>query len=165
MKYWVITDTHLGHGKMEEYCGRPHNFETKILESLICVQESDVLIHLGDVCIGHDTDWHGLLLSACRGKTWLIKGNHDRKSNSWYMDNGWDFVADSVTVTLFGMRIAFSHRPITVHTDFDINIHGHHHNTLHHPEDQTTTKHKLVCIEHGYAPVTLQQLLTGTKCV
>jgi calcineurin-like phosphoesterase family protein len=49
MKYWVITDTHLGHGKMEEYCGRPKDFEDRILRNLTCVQESDVLIHLGDV--------------------------------------------------------------------------------------------------------------------
>jgi calcineurin-like phosphoesterase family protein len=95
------------------------------------------------------------------------RGNHDRKSNSWYLANGWDFVADEMTVTLFGMRIAFSHKPLTsyLYPGTGINIHGHHHNTLHHPEDQVTSRHKLVCIEHGYAPVTLQQLLTGTKCV
>ena len=159
MNYWIITDTHFGHKKMQEYCNRPEGFEETILKNIhYTVRDDDVLIHLGDFCIYKDEEWHKRFMSACSGKRWLIRGNHDKKSLGWYFDHGWDFVADEIMLTIFGKRILFSHRPVTVGI-FDLNIHGHHHNTVHHPEDKTTSKHKLIVIEHEYKPVSLRQIV------
>lgn len=163
MNYWVITDTHFGHDKMKEYCQRPEGFEELILKRITqTVKPDDVIVHLGDFCIYRDEYWHDLFMSIFQinmCKTWLIRGNHDRKSLAWYLSHGWDFVADEMTIKIFGKRVALSHKPITAHSDFDLNIHGHHHNTGHHPEDETTEKHQLVTIEHSYAPVNLRKLV------
>jgi len=54
MNIWVTTDTHLNHTKLIEY-GRPENFEDKIKKGLVNnIKKDDLLIHLGDVCIGDD---------------------------------------------------------------------------------------------------------------
>jgi calcineurin-like phosphoesterase family protein len=162
MNYWIIADTHFGHHKIQDYCQRPEGFEETILENLRqVVKQEDVLIHLGDICIYRDEEWHSALCSACAGKMWLVRGNHDRKSLSWYLSHGWDMVADNLTMEVFGKRVAFSHKPISAHSDFDLNIHGHHHNTGHHPEDETTGKHRLIFIEHSYAPINLRRLVEG----
>ncbi len=159
MNYWVITDTHFGHHKMHDYCQRPEGFEAIILRRLECVRSDDVLIHLGDFCIYKDMEWHEDFMLACKGRRWLVRGNHDNKSLGWYFGHGWDFVADEVSLDIFGKRVALSHKPITIHDNFDLNIHGHHHNTGHHPEDETTAKHRLLFIEHEYAPVNLRRIV------
>ena len=163
MKYYVITDTHLGHHKMHTFCGRPDGFEGIILRNLgNSVGQEDVLIHLGDVCIYQEEYWNRVFRHHCRGKMWLVKGNHDKKSDSWYIDKGWDMVCTSLLLTRHGKRILFSHKPSEFVDQCDVNIHGHHHNTAHHPEDGlSVSKHHLVYIEHSYTPVNLSTIIGG----
>jgi calcineurin-like phosphoesterase family protein len=170
MKYWVIADTHLGHDQLLEYAGRPTCFEDTILENVRKTVQSDgVLIHLGDVCIGNDAMWHEHLLSSS-GKKWLIKGNHDSKSTSWYLAHGWDFVGDSLTLKMFGHEILFSHYPIVAGT-YTLNIHGHFHNSdhrRHEPEFAAIKNDKqvLVMMEHHYMPQDLRKIVgsaTGVR--
>lgn len=163
MNYWVIADTHFGHERMHKECGRPEGFETRILANVKrLVKQDDVLIHLGDVCIGQDAHWNLALRRAFRGKQWLIRGNHDKKSTTWYLNHGWDCVIDSMTLCMFGKNIFLSHIPINItplpSSDW-VNVHGHHHNTLHHPEDEVDSRHRLVIIEHDYAPVKLERIV------
>jgi calcineurin-like phosphoesterase family protein len=88
----------------------------------------DTVIHLGDVAIGRLS----LVESQIRqlaGRKILIRGNHDRaKSNSWWMDHGFDFACD-------GMRFQncwLTHEPDTSRAGgCDLNIHGHLHNIWH----------------------------------
>lgn len=176
-RYWLTTDTHLGHKQMIEYCGRPEGFEQIILDNLKKVLlPSDVLIHLGDVCIGSDEKWNKELLSL-PGKKWLIKGNHDNKSNSWYLRQGWDFVGNTISDIFFGKKIVLSHAPVKVEEDIDLMIHGHFHNTLHRllekqwvsPDEEKrnekdlgnlTPKHKLLAIEYtNLEPVLLKNFI------
>ena len=114
------------------------------------VSPPDLLIHLGDVSLGNDEFWHGLF-KVLPMKKWLVLGNHDNKSMTWYINHGWDFVARNFTMYYYGIRILFSHRPFIVaptkvfvkelirengkeveitkeRSNFDINIHGHIHN-------------------------------------
>ena len=161
MNFWVMPDLHLGHNKMHDYCKRPFGFETKILNQIKHkVKPDDVLIVIGDFCVYRDEYWHERLVEYCPGKKWLCRGNHDRKSLTWYLAHGWDFVAESIIINAFGKRIALSHKPLTLwddSDDFDINVHGHHHNTLHHPEDEVSKYHKLLFIEHDYSPINLRK--------
>ena len=81
MNYWILPDTHFGHGDMEDWCHRPKGFENKILKALgICLKPDDVLIHLGDIC--WDFSWHPKLM-AIPCKKWLVLGNHDGKSMTY----------------------------------------------------------------------------------
>jgi calcineurin-like phosphoesterase family protein len=159
MNYWILTDTHFGHEKMQDYCGRPVGFEERILKNVSrMVNVDDVLIHLGDFCVYRDEDWHKRFMDVCKARKWLVRGNHDRKSLGWYFSHGWGCVADEIKVVVFGKTILLSHKPV-LEGNFDINVHGHQHNTVHHPENEMGSKNRLVFIEHEYMPVNLRRII------
>jgi len=169
MKIWLITDTHFGHEKLSNYWKyRPVDFEKLILKNIArLINKDDLLIHLGDVCIGNDEKWHDWLFNVVPGKKWLVKGNHDHKSNSWYLEHGWDFVGEQIVLNHFGKKILFSHEPIFYarYIDIDINIHGHFHDNEHRYNDQVKSFYKkgfnmLLAIERtNYEPVLLESFL------
>jgi calcineurin-like phosphoesterase family protein len=166
MTTWLISDTHFGHKKMEELCNRPPNFDVAILDNLIrSIRPTDTLIHLGDICIGKDDFWHKQLMDNVGGRKWLVKGNHDRKSTTWYMEHGWDMVCDQFSDKLFGKRIIFSHAPFMYDTyKYDINIHGHLHNNIHRGSNDEFNVEgrvsKLVSVEFSdYKPISLKSFL------
>jgi calcineurin-like phosphoesterase family protein len=145
MKIWLTTDTHFGHKQMLEYCGRPEDFSEILLKNLLStVKQDDILIHLGDICIGNDVMWHEKLMEI-KGKHWLVKGNHDSKSNTWYLEHGWDMVCEQFSDRYFGKRILFSHKPVAWDGEYEINIHGHFHNSNPNRHEQ-----ELVAIKNGY---------------
>jgi len=188
MKVYLITDTHFSHTeKMMLYCNRPKDYEDRIIEGISKLKEEDILIHLGDVCIGDDKYNNRLFCEKCKARKILVKGNHDKKSNRWYLEHGWDFVCYKFQDKFFGKTILFSHQPQRYESDlvntqygagnFDINIHGHFHNTLHrllegrylvegekerNKEDLMvlTGFHKLLAIEYtNYKPISLEKFL------
>lgn len=166
IKYWVTTDTHFGHSKLEELSGRPEDFKERIIKGLEIINPRDILIHLGDFCIGADSFHHEIfkaksLLGVSR---WLLKGNHDSKSDIWYLNNGWDFVGNTISFKRFGYNLLFSHRPQEDLGYFDINIHGHFHNSdpIRHEEDLRkikNNKHLLLYLEHHYKPFNLRSVI------
>ena len=164
-RIWVVADTHCGHDKLVEYCDRPKDHSERISKSLFrMIEYGDVLIHLGDICIGDDLKQHNKYIKPLLCKKWLIKGNHDRKSNTWYLSNGWDMVCDSIQATYFGREICFSHVPKRVGSFDGINIHGHCHNNLRTDDPKmkkliTRDHHRLVKMEHNYEPVLLKSII------
>jgi len=189
MKIYLVTDTHFYHEKMTLYCHRPKNHTEITGNNLLALNKilgpGDVLIHLGDICIGHDEEAHRRYIEPLKFKKWLIRGNHDSQSNTWYLSHGWDFVGFKFQDKILGKNILFSHTPIR-HLeeesdlwgtdDFDLNIHGHYHNTLHRLlegkfiSDQEkernielkniTEKHALLAIEYtDLKPVSLEDFL------
>lgn len=155
MKYFLSTDTHFFHEKMYEYCDRPVKFEFLIQKGWKNLDKDDILIHLGDICIGRDAKAHDMFIKPLVCKKWLIKGNHDRKSDSWYMSNGWDFVGNEILLRKFGKRILLTHRP-ALDGNYDINVHGHCHNK----EGKIHNKNKLLSLEKlDYKLITLQKFL------
>lgn len=165
--YWITTDTHFGHDAVKKFCNRPDDFENKIIRGLkINVKENDILIHLGDVAFYKHEYWNEQIMSI-KCKKWLLYGNHDKsKSYSWFLSHGWDCVARHIKVELFGKNILFSHIPSMI-DNFDLNIHGHFHNTdhrRHEPELNIGNKHILIALEYtNYQPCNLLDVLTSTK--
>lgn len=159
MKIYIISDTHFGHDKMVELCGRPDNHSNLILSNLSVIPSGAVLIHLGDFCIGDDDYWHtqfAFMTTHVRRKI-LVKGNHDHKSNNWYLSKGWDFVCDEFKSRYFGKDCLFTHKPTENAVHY--NIHGHLHNTGHH-EQGKSDNHILFAIENtNYKAVNLEKLL------
>lgn len=153
-KYWIITDTHFGHDKMIKYCDRPEDFEYLILSNLSMICPGSVLIHLGDICIRRDAYWHKVFMDAIPPgvKKWLVRGNHDKKTIPWYIDHGWDCIADRLDIRMYSKDIALSHIPLPDDSTYDFNIHGHQHITGHHPECEVHGKHRLALCEHDYEP-------------
>ena len=178
MRIYLTTDTHFYHSNMIKYCKRPIGFTEIVGLNLLDVgfKEDDVLIHLGDICIGFDQKVHDLYIKPLKCKKWLVKGNHEHKSDNWYLNNGWDFVCKRFENKYFGKNILFSHSP-QEDNGFDFNIHGHFHNTLFRllqgnwiVEDEKernekdlkvlTKKHKLLALEYtDYKPVLLEHFL------
>lgn len=122
--FWVATDFHFGHKKMLEV-GRQPGYEQKILKQLSQIPDDDTLIFLGDFCIGNDEKWHHEINQFWFRK-WLIRGNHDDKSTSWYLSHGWNAICNEMTMEIYGEWLSFSHNPMGV-SDCDVNIHGHLH--------------------------------------
>jgi len=141
MKYWITTDTHFGHKMLLDNGHREEGFEKRILRALEDVQNfskppSDILIHLGDFCIGEDEKWQEEFRKHTMHfkKKILIRGNHDNKSYNWYYNHGWDFVCETMRLRAFGKELLFSHMPVlaedsefTTYHKVDMNIHGHLH--------------------------------------
>jgi len=163
--YYIITDTHLGHGNMPKFCGRPEGFSEQIINNLLKLKctSKDTLIHLGDVCWYDDIDWNNKITGTTKCKTVIVRGNHDKHSYSWYTDNGWDFCCETFTLDIYGKKVLFSHKP-QKDGDYDVNIHGHFHNNTHHSHEPylkslKTSKHYLVFMEHTYQPVNLRTII------
>jgi len=116
---------------MVEYCGRPDNFEEMIFNGFGVIGPDDILIHLGDICIGSDAECHEEFIMSINCKKILVRGNHDKKSIHWYLGHGWDWVCESMSMQYGGKRILFSHMPMVWDGYWDINIHGHFHNANH----------------------------------
>lgn len=161
MKIYIISDTHFGHDKIIEYCKRPNNHETLLFNNIDDIKAEDLLIHLGDVCIGEDAlNNNRISLSPCRKV--LVMGNHDSKSWSWYMEHGWDFVCESFRLTYAGKIIHFSHKPEAWDGVWEINVHGHLHNLGHRDKEFKELKkwHRLYAPElMNYQPIELSKFI------
>lgn len=165
MKYWITSDTHWSHRKMiDEWKIRPEDYEAQINASLALIPPEDVLIHLGDICIGKDSEVHANHIAPLKCKKWLVRGNHDKKSDGWYLSHGWDFVADDVIIKMAHKRILFTHRPQPASAHYDINIHGHLHDGEHRDAEYQAVKHNnmiLISLEKmGYKAFLLESLLS-----
>ncbi len=161
MKAYIISDTHFNHEAIIKYCKRPDNHEAMMSTGMAQIQASDLLIHLGDVCIGNDAVVHSNIGTLeCRKV--LVMGNHDSKSWSWYMEHGWDFVCDSFKLKYCGKNICFSHKPQPWDGDWEINVHGHLHNLGHRDKEFKELKkwHRLYAPElMGYRPIELSKFI------
>lgn len=165
-KTYVITDSHWGHKKMIEYCGRPANFDQLIINQWqATVQPQDVVYHLGDVTWGSQGQliqiMHGL-----PGTKILIRGNHDRNhSNNWFIQAGFSAVLEKAQIS----GVILSHFPVFM-TEEElergiINVHGHFHNNgaakwEQRFIDRITPNHYLMILEDlNYRPVALQDIV------
>lgn len=165
MRIYAISDTHFGHDKLVELSGRPVGFDDMIMDNLSKVS-GDLLIHCGDFCIGNDAVHMADFVEATAGfkKKILVRGNHDGKSDSWYLERGFDVVCESMTNTYFGKQILFTHIPTAVTERFDFNVHGHMHGNQHRkaPENgYDPTWHRDLAPEiNNYKPVLLERFLS-----
>lgn len=169
MKYWLITDTHLNHLKLEEWGGRSGNWQDQIIDGVFRIPKEDTLIHLGDICIGEDAAMNKELTNHGPMQKVLVRGNHDKKSAAWYLEHGWDFVCDGLHLEYMGHMLLLTHRPM--HPDmwrFTRNIHGHTHGNNHRAEEYhtwyTPDYHIDISPEIvGYRPILLDHLLKKHK--
>ena len=144
---YVTTDSHFGHDAIHDFCNRPLDFQEKLSRYYKSLSKEDILIHLGDICFGSDKSHHENHIKPCVCKKILVRGNHDKKSDKWYLENGWDFVCDSFTNKYYGLRILFSHKPTPWDGFFDINIHGHLHDLSHRPDEKGNPMNWLISLE------------------
>ena len=164
-KIWVTTDTHYNHARIIEF-GRPKDYEERITKGFRDnVKDGDIIIHLGDLCIGKDELAMEKLLGALPEKHTLVlvRGNHDNKSDFWYMDRGFDMVCSSLTIKRFGVQILLTHIPSRLHYG-DFNVHGHTHGNSHRDDEvrpyYDKKYHIEVALENtNYLPLDLEKII------
>lgn len=162
MKAYVISDTHFNHDAIMDYCHRPINHQELLITSMNQIGKNDLLIHLGDICMGDDASIHANIIKELPCHKVLVMGNHDTKSWSWYMAHGWDFVCDSFKLKYAGKRICFSHKPQPWDGYWEINVHGHLHNLGHRDKEFKELKqwHRLYAPElMKYRPIELSEFI------
>ena len=168
MNYWLISDTHFKHTKLDDWGNRSGNWQEQIWNGLSFIPEDDVLIHLGDICIGNDLEVHDKILETLQCKKILVLGNHDKKSKQWYTEHGWDFVCDGLDFIYLGHYLHFTHRPSRPQGNSTWNIHGHTHGNLHRSEEYCDFYSKDYHIDIspevvGYKPLRLDTLMKSIK--
>lgn len=167
---FITTDTHFNHEMLVERGFRPKDFEGRVLAGLSSVPSSAVLIHLGDVCIGYDERAHEALNSVVRARTRvLVRGNHDKKSDTWYFNHGWDLVVKELWLEKYGYDIVLTHEPWRGITWGNLrNLHGHTHGNGHRDYEYTTWYNPAVHIElalehNNFEPWLLSHKLLQTQ--
>ena len=163
INYWLISDTHFAHLKLDEWGGRTGDWQDLLWSGLEAVSKGDVLIHLGDICIGDDLAVHDRI-KTLKCKKILIRGNHDGKSMQWYYEHGWDFVCDGLELLFHGHYLHLTHRPARPQGNTTFNIHGHTHGNMHRSEEYLDFYSKEYHIDispelKGYSPLRLDTLL------
>lgn len=173
MNYWLVSDTHFNHIKLEEWGRRSGDWQDKLWEGIRKIPDGDTLIHLGDICMGNDLEIHQQLRLDTKRvlaniRTILVRGNHDKKGIQWYTDHGWDFVCDGLELIYQGNYLHFTHRPTRPQGHTMFNIHGHTHGNLHRSEEYIEYWHEDYHVDIspelvGFKPIRLDVLLKKKK--
>lgn len=161
MKTFVIADTHFGHENIIQYCNRPFESAAEMDKALITnwnntVSNDDIVWMLGDFAPS-SKDYTKSIIKSLRGRKRLILGNHDRYSQEWYREAGFEFV--SLYPILIENFIILSHAPLEFLNENCpfFNIYGHVHNDSRYLD--LTKISACVSIERTeYKPIELDEL-------
>lgn len=165
-KPWIASDFHFTHSDLPRNIDQKDAYR-KAKKSLLAIPEDHILYYIGDIDVarGEGTliQLHEDVFQKMKCKKFLIIGNHDRQTYSWYYDHGWDFVAESITIVYKKLVIKMIHDPaMCFDSDYDLLIHGHWHGT----EQPKKKSHALYSPElENYAAVTLDNFLYKYKGV
>lgn len=152
-KRFLIADTHFGDESIRKYENRPFKDVVQMDIQLINgwnteVSDGDEVYVVGDFGAN---GYEETILSKLNGTKYLIKGNHDLKSNEEYRRFGFAEVYD-YPIILDGFWI-LSHDALYVNTNMPYaNIFGHVHNNPIFKD--YSSQHYCVCVERiNYTPI------------
>lgn len=99
------------------------------------------------------------LMPLLNGKLYLMRGNHDRRSNGFYQRLGITLVPDPYRMDHpSGLTLIFSHRPIVPLEPGVLNLHGHIHDSV---APELGARRVNLCVEvRDYRPWRLGEILT-----
>jgi calcineurin-like phosphoesterase family protein len=155
---WIIADTHFFHNNIGRYCNRPEDWQAQIIQNWnYLVQPDDSVFHLGDFALAHKADIKALV-DQLSGQIFMLRGNHDRFSKTFYQSLGITLVPDPYEMLYpSGQKLIFSHRPILPLEPDMLNLHGHIHNN---PAPELSFQHINMSVEvHKYRPWRLCNVL------
>lgn len=163
MKVYFIADTHFGDDNIRRYENRPFESVAEMNEKLIenwnsVVREKDEVYVLGDFgAEGNETEF----LSRLKGTKYLIKGNHDIKTNEYYRNVGFKEVYN-LPVIFRGFWI-LSHDAIYVNRNMPYaNLFGHVHNNP--VVKDFSSQHFCVSVERiQYTPISFDDVASKIK--
>jgi len=165
MKYWFTADTHLGHGAIIRFCGRPFQSVEEMDEVLVrnwnsVVSPDDTIYHLGDFALGNLQRLRSYR-ERLRGRIILIRGNHDRRSEAF--DSLFDEVHDLHEITTSWrskpLRIVLCHYALRVWSGSHYgawHLYGHSHGKL--PDDPQALSLDVGVDCWSYRPISLDDI-------
>lgn len=164
---FLTADTHFGHSHLwTKWKHRKEGFEERLIKKWNkSVTNKDTVLHLGDLSLANKEQtikW----TSQLNGKKYLILGNHDGHSNTWYKDC--DFTVIPNSYQRFGQKdgsylhVLFTHEPVLRLPRGWLNIHGHLHGDDHR-NIKATSKHFDIGVDVVGRPVQLFNILTILK--
>lgn len=134
VKVFFISDLHLNHGNIIDYCDRPFNSIQEMNDTIVrnwnsVVGPDDIVYFLGDFALGRDVDKvYEEYSKLLNGTIYFLRGNHD-KSRS-VVSRYFNLIDTGTTVSYNDSHFILSHHPL-----YDseipkgyINLHGHIHN-------------------------------------
>lgn len=158
---FVVSDLHLNHDNIIEYCDRPFESVEEMNETLVanwndCIGPEDEVLYLGDFVPfersdGVVLDW----LDRLNGEFVFIRGNHDKVVPITSHE--------SLEYGAGGQRFLLTHYPEEIPDNWDgWALHGHHHNNFpdRFPFLEPDQRRVNVSIELlGYEPISMDELL------
>lgn len=157
-KVYFVADTHFSDEAIRLYENRPYIDTYEMDKALVdnwnlVVSPDDIIWHLGDFgAEGHEAE----MLSKLNGNVFLVKGNHDTKSNEYYRQAGFCEVYDKPI--LYEGFWLLSHEPLYVNTNMPYaNLFGHvHANPIY---KDLGSQHVCVCVERiNYTPIPFDEI-------
>lgn len=158
MKQFFIADPHFGDDRIRKYESRPFA-DTDEMDSTMIARWNEAVCGEDEVYVLGDFGADGReaeLLARLSGTKYLIKGNHDSRSNQYYRDAGFGEVYDH-PIILEGFWI-LSHDPVYVCTNMPYaNLFGHvHANPIFR---SYSAQHFCVCAERlDYRPISFEAI-------
>lgn len=135
--HWFLTsDTHFDHSKLVNLgMGRPGNFSELIVENWNkVVGKKDFVLHLGDLTMTNKEKTKSYT-QRLNGQKFLIRGNHDGASDTWYQECGFTVVEPIFKIFKDKYdnwhKFLFTHVPVAPLPDEFFNVHGHLHGNSH----------------------------------
>ena len=169
---WLISDLHIDHANVIEYCNRPFSSVEEMNKVLIenwnkAVKQDDVVYFLGDLLMGkHTTERDLSVVCRLRGEKTIIIGNHDfrftvhddnkRIRNKTQAVDYWESIGfhHASATPMILENFMLSHEPLKQIATGYINIHGHTHNN-----NLKSINHINVSVENiDYKPINFEEL-------
>lgn len=164
MRTWLTSDWHLGQKNILKKEKRPFKNLENMHEAIkknwnTVVEDDDTVIMLGDVSTLSKSETSNFL-SELKGRKILVRGNHDRQPNGYWINLGFSEVYNK-PIILIGQRAILSHKPLSKKLDIGdfINYHGHLHSKVRGYEGKYPKKYKCVSIENvNYTPILINSI-------
>lgn len=166
----TISDSHFNHWNINRLCNRgfqslKHMDGTQTKRWNTIVKPHDIIIIVGDLIFTKGISQEvAKIIQSLNGRKILVHGNHDRKTYSWYLTHGIDFICDTFSWDFNHKKILFVHSPHDVKTPdltkYHYIIHGHQHNSTPFIQKKRRCTFVNVSAEHlNYTPINLITLL------
>ena len=160
MQRWVISDTHLFHARIIEYCQRPFSTVEEMNQVIMknwnqVIARDDIVYVLGDFCFGNKEKLKEIV-SQLNGRKILILGNHDKLTKGAYLEAGFETVSKCPMIV--DADFILSHQPIQGDLGKFYNIHGHRHKLPN--EAQFSPRHFDIGVDdHNFFPHNLDTVI------
>ena len=167
-KLFLTADMHFGHTNILKYENRPfatiEDMDAAIIKNWNrVISKNDKVIVAGDVSF-YNKEKTAEIIQQLHGKKILVKGNHDKRPNQWWVDCGFDEVSNYPII--YKEWFIIQHEPPTYINDAMpfFWIYGHVHST---DMYKTITKNTAcACVERwDYTPVELEKIVELAKLV